>query len=310
VHSYNAFANARALLAVIRARIPHYLTYEHGTVWKVSFPMTWFERWAHRRAQLVIANSQASARLLHIRYGVPVDKIRVVYNAIATMPQVDVQLVRAQLGVGPDTLVVGSVGRLDTPKDYATLIDAAARIVRARSDVLFVIVGGGAHEDELRARVTELDIQRHFIITGWREDARRLLQAFDLFVSTSIRESFGNVLIEAALSEKAVIAPRIDGVPEAVIDAHTGVLLSPTEPVRQYFSPRAAPQPRRVLIDGYLSPPRALDPELLADKIIELLDNPELRLQYGQQAKVRAERLFSIDRYRNELEKIYCELAN
>jgi len=309
IHSYNAFANAWANIATSLVSTPLFLTGEHGTIWNIAPPIAWLDRWAHRRANLVIANSQATVKMLELRYGISTDKIRVVYNAVPDIPQVDTQRVRAQLEIPREALVVGSVGRLDTPKDYKTFIDAAAIVIEARRDVVFVLVGGGPLEDELRGYITDLGIQDRFLMTGWRADARELMQCFDVFVSTSIRETFGNVLIEAALCEKPVIAPAIVGIPEAVVHKQTGILLYPTEPLRQYRSPGAAAAPQWVLIDGKLQPPRALAPDVLAATILDLLSDPGLRVHYGRQAQDRAQRLFSIERYVRELEDIYLEAA-
>jgi len=309
VHSYNAFANAWANITTLLSGTPAFITGKHGTTSYTPAPIALLERVAHRRARLVIANSQATAKTLTLKYGIPVDKIRVVRNAVADLPFVDTQQVRAQLGIPEDVLVVGSVGRLDTPKDYATLVDAASLVLRERQDVSFVLIGGGPHESELRAYVSKLGIQDRFLMTGWRGDARVLIQGFDLFVSTSVQESFGNAMVEAALCEKAVIAPRIEGIPEVVVHEQTGLLLQPMEPVKDYQSPGASALPQQVLIDGKLQPPRALNSEMLAKTILDLLSNSELRAYYGRQAKERAQRLFSIERYVQELENIYLEVG-
>lgn len=310
VHSYNAFANSWANITTLLGGIPVLFTGEHGTIWNVRPPIAWLDHWAHQRARSVIANSQAAAKMLELRYGVPVSKISVIYNGVAAIPPVDVREVRAQLGIKDNALVVGSIGRLDTPKDYATLINAAALVLKKRQDTLFVLVGGGPLENELRACAAEQGIQARFLFTGWRRDARTLMQAFDIFVSTSIRETFGNVLIEAALCAKPVIAPAIDGIPEAVIHEQTGLLLQPTRHIRQYQSPQASPIPKRVLLDGKLHPPRALDPEILAEAILTLLASSELRTCYGSQARERAQRLFSIERYMRDLEGFYLKAVN
>ena len=308
VHSYNAFANSWGNLAALMARIPLFISEEQGTVWWIRPPMAWLDRWAHHRARQVIANSHASAAALHLRYGVPKQKIRVVYNAVPPLPETDIKAARASLGIGTG-LVVGSVGRLDTPKDFATLVDAAAIVLKGRRDVCFVLVGGGPLERSLREQVYELGLQDRFILTGWREDARVLVQVFDMFVSTSMHESFGNAIVEAELAGKPVIAPRVDGIPEALLDNTTGILLTPTEPVRRPTSADATPFPKRVLIDGQLQTPRSLNPRELADAILYLLDRPDLRQQYGEAGRKRAEKIFSLDRYIQELESIYTELV-
>jgi glycosyltransferase involved in cell wall biosynthesis len=305
VHSYNAYANAWGNITTLLAGTPALVTGEHGTIWDVRPPLSWLDRWAHRRARLVIANSQASARLLELKYSIPSDKIRIIHNAVSAIPVIDAKRVRESLGLSQNVLVVGSVGRLDTPKDFATFVEAASFVLKMRRDVIFVLVGGGALENELQAYVAELGIQDHFIMTGWRKNASSLIQAFDVFVSTSIRESFGNVLVEAALSGKPVVAPAIDGIPEVVIQNETGILLNPTRAVRRYQSAGAGPIPKNVLINGKFQSPKSLDPETLAHTILYLLAEPELRLHYGQQAKDRAQKLFSMDRYASELENVY-----
>lgn len=310
VHSYDAYANAWAGITSLIARAPVFLTGEHGTVWNIRPPIDWLNGWAHRRARLVVANSQASARLIKLRYKVPANHIRVVYNAVPPIPLADVREIRAQLGIEQDVLVVGSVGRLNTAKGYTTLIETAAMVLRSRQDVVFMLVGGGPLENELRSYVARLGLQDRFRMTGWRSDTRSLIQTFDIFVSTSVHESFGNALVEAALCGKPVIAPSIDGIPEVVVHEKTGILLRPTQPIRIRQFLKAGKLPRYVLMDGAFCSPKSLDPEILAATILNLLADRELCLYYGQQARERAQRLYSIERYVSDLESIYLEVGN
>lgn len=310
VHSYDAYANSWAGITSLIAKTPVFLTGEHGTVWNVQPPIDWLNGWAHRRARLVVANSQASARFVELRYRVPASCIRVVYNAVSPIPLVSAQEIRAQLGIDQDVLIVGSVGRLNTAKGYATFIETAAQVLRARQDVVFILVGGGPLENELRAYVTELGLQDRFRMTGWRADARRWIQGFDIFVSTSVHESFGNAMVEAALCAIPVIAPSIDGVPEVVVHEQTGILLCPTQPIKfQRIPKKAGKLPQYVLMEGHLTSPRSLNPEILATTILNLLADYELRVHYGKQARKRAKCLYSIERYAEELENIYLEVA-
>jgi glycosyltransferase involved in cell wall biosynthesis len=284
------------------------ITGEHGTIWDAHPPMMWLDYWAHQRSKLVICNSHASAKMLTSKYNISPKKIKVVYNAIAKIPKVHSKKIRIQLGVSDDVFIIGSIGRLDTSKDYATYVDAAKIILKKRHDAVFVLIGGGPLEGELKDYISASGLNERFLMMGWREDARALLQGFDIFVSTSIRESFGNVLIEAALCQIPVIAPAVDGIPEAVLHEKTGILLPPTRTVRKNLSPNAGGLPKYVVMDGQLQPPRSLNPELLANSILALLNNPDLRFQYGTQASERAKKLFSLNRYVSELESIYLEL--
>lgn len=308
VHSYNAYANAWGNIAALMARIPIFISGEHGTAWWARPPMSWLDRWAHHRALVIIANSNASATMLCRKYRVSANKIRVIYNAIPDLPTADTARIRAGFGIGSG-LLIGSVGRLDTPKDFFTFINAASLVLQTRRNgVYFMIVGGGPLETELREYIADLGIQDRFIMTGWRMDARAIVQSFDIFVSTSVRETFGNALVEASLASKPVIAPCIDGIPEAVLDRITGILLYPTETVKCPQSLHATPLSKMSLVNGKLQTPKALNPRELAETILILVDHPELSKEYGLAGKRRAETMFSIEKYKHELEKIYFGL--
>jgi glycosyltransferase involved in cell wall biosynthesis len=308
VHSYNAFANAWGYLAARAAGVPVYVAGERGTVWNTQpIPVRWLDHRALQVADAVAANSAASATMVHLRHGVPRDRIHVVHNAVSPLPPADVAQLRAELGLPSAAIVVGSIGRLDTPKGFHVFVEAAALVLQERPETRFVLVGDGPLRSTLESQVRALGISERFTMTGWRDDARQLIQAFDLFVSTSIRESFGNVLVEAGLAGIPSIAPSIDGIPEVIVDGLNGILLTPTEPARQPALGQRLPD--RVLIDGRLVPPREISAHVLAETILGLVADTDLRARYGQAAHERAKTLFSMDRYIAEIEALYAHLA-
>ncbi len=308
LHAYNAFANIWALALSKLASVPVFIAGEHGTVWRTSGALFQLDRLAQRTAAAVVANSEAAAALVQQRYGVEPASIQVIANAVAPLPLVNRDALRRSLGL-EDALIVGSVGRLDNPKDQQTLLEAAALVLAQRNDLRFVLVGGGPLESELRARLQELGLNGRFIMTGWRNDARELIQAFDLFVGTSVRESFGNVFVEAALAGLPVIASAVDGIPEVVIDGQTGYLLRPRLPIRPSATPGATPIGPIALIDGRPQPPRSLDPTELAQAILALMADPERRRQLGEEARRRAQLRYGLDRHIMELADFYQRLA-
>jgi glycosyltransferase involved in cell wall biosynthesis len=308
LHSYNAYANIWAMVLHQLAGAPRYVAGEHGTVNSAKFPVALLDAFAYRRASAITASSQAIALELQRRYRIPSEHIRVVYNAIAPLPRANNAMLRQKLGL-PNGPLVGSVGRLSAVKDFATLIHAAAHVLRERPDVTFVLVGGGPHETALRERAQRLGIAERFRLTGWRSDARQIVQLFDLFVSTSLSESFGNVLVEAALAGKPVIAPAVGGIPEAVVDGETGDLLLPTRPVAPLLPNDPNPAPQFTRIAGQRVPVRSLDPKLLADAILHLLSDPVRAERYGRAGQARAIQRFGMERYREELEQIYRSLV-
>ena len=302
VHAYNAVGNAWGNLAALLAKTPIYISGEHGSVWRIRSLLYWLNRAAYRRAQCIIVNSAASKVLVCHKYQVDPRNVRVVYNIVAPPTQVDREKARFELGIGAE-LIVGSIGRLAEQKGYRVFIDAAKKILQIRTDIKFIIIGGGEQEADLQRYIQDLGIEDKFILTGWRQDARELLPAFDVFVSTSIYEPFGNVLIEAAMVGVPVIAPCVDGIPEAVADGITGKLL---RPVNTILEKRALPP--HVVIDGKLSQPLAIDATELAETILEFANYPDLRQRYGEAGQERAKTLCTVGQYINEVQKIYNEL--
>lgn len=307
VHTYNTFANTWGGLASQIAGIP-FVAGEHGTTWNVAPPMSWLENLALKQAKKIIANSKASAQMLQLKRGIPAAKIQVVYNAIPPLPVIDKQTIRCQFGFTPGQLLIGSVGRLDTPKHFSLLVKVAAMILQHRNDIRFLLVGGGPLETTLRHQIEKFDIADKFVMSGWRKDARSVVQILDLFVSTSIRETFGNAIIEAGLAKIPAIAPAVDGIPEAVLDGQTGVLLEPTDPVSLVPYPGASSIDQQVLINGKLQPPKAINQQVLLENILKLLDNPQQRLIYGSAAQARAQSMFTMNRYITQLENIYINV--
>jgi glycosyltransferase involved in cell wall biosynthesis len=170
------------------------------------------------------------------KFGVslPGERTRVIYDAIE-LPEIDVaesnRSVRAELGIALDATVVGMVARVNPQKDYFTLADAAAEVVRRYPAVRFLIVGDHAmvelnrrHYEAVARRLAELGIAGNFIFTGHRSDVYRLIAAMDIAVLTTHREGFGLCIAEAMAMRKPVVATAVGGLLEVVKHGVTGYL--------------------------------------------------------------------------------------
>jgi glycosyltransferase involved in cell wall biosynthesis len=105
---------------------------------------------------------------------------------------------RQEFGVTPDTLLVGTVARLHSQKDFTTLARAAAQVVGQLSNVRFLWVGAGVDSDEaLTTLIDSIGLQDRVIRLGLRSDVPDLLNALDLFCMSSRSEGFPNALGEA-----------------------------------------------------------------------------------------------------------------
>jgi len=306
LHSYNAPSNSWANLSLFLTRIsPKFIAHERGAVWDTAGMIQLLEKFAYERADLVLANSNASKLMLQYKYGISASRIRVIYNGIQLTSPLSQSEARKQLGLPSGTLVVGSVGRLDPVKDYGTFVDIAEIVLRKSRNVVFILIGDGKQSIILRNMVKEKGIEDRFRFAGMIPEARNLISAFDLYLNTSVRESFGNSLVEAALHGVPVVAPAIDGIPEVVIDGETGVLVKPTLPIRKLKEHKAT---NFTIHNNILVPARALNPLEVAEKILDLLDNPSYRARLGETAKERATTMFSMKNYCDNLEMIYFEV--
>ena len=99
--------------------------------------------------------------------------------------------------------------------------------MRAVPDARFLIIGEGELREPLERQIKELGLERHVILGGFRSDALGLMKSFDLFVMSSVTEGLGSSILEAMACRRAVVATRAGGIPEAVDDGVTGLLVPP-----------------------------------------------------------------------------------
>jgi L-malate glycosyltransferase len=138
--------------------------------------------------------------------------------------------VRAELGLEPGALVVGTVANLRPQKAYPDLLTAAADVVERLPDVRFVTVGQGPLEAEVHALHARLGLCDNVLLLGHRPDAVRVMAACDLFVLASYHEGLPVAVMEALALGLPVVATDVGGVPELVEDGREGLLVPPGRP--------------------------------------------------------------------------------
>jgi len=184
---------------------------------------------------------------------------------------------RRELGIPPDALVVGTVGRLVVEKGYRELFAAARAVRRAHPGVWFLAVG--APDLEKADAITEAELAEaagDVVVTGWRDDVRDLLAVMDVFVLASWREGMPRSAIEAAAMGRPLVLTDIRGCREVARHEQEALLV----------------------------PPR--DPDALAGAILRLAADPGLRRRLATEARDRARERFSegrvaervVERYR------------
>ncbi len=180
-----------------------------------------------------------------------------------------------RLPIGPEgfvhkgTIVVGTVGRMQTVKDQITLVNAFLHLIRtdpeARERLRLVIIGDGPLREDSQKLLLAAGGDGLAWLPGERADVPEIMRSMDLFVLPSIAEGISNTILEAMASGLPVIATNVGGNPELVVDGQTGVLVPPSNPVA------------------------------MADAIQCYLQDPAKLARHGKAGRKRAEEQFSIE---------------
>ena len=182
---------------------------------------------------------------------------------------------RAELGLAPDTFVIGAVAVLTEQKGITYLLQAARTIVDKTPNVRVVVVGGGQLEQHLRREADARGLGGHVLFTGWRSDVSELMLAFDIFAMPSLWEAMPLVLLEALAAAQPIVLTTVGDNRRIVDDGAAGMLV----------------------------PPR--DPAALAAAVLDLIERPEARRALGARARRRFEQSFRTDRMVSSYQRLY-----
>ncbi|MGB6241981.1 MAG: glycosyltransferase family 4 protein [Castellaniella sp.] len=173
----------------------------------------------------VIAPSEFVRRHL-IDRGVAPGHVAVVPPAVDFPDPMPAPILRAELGLGADAVIVGSVGVLRREKGHEQLIESMLPLFEAYPDLHLVIVGGGdAALAGLRAQVAAAGLKDHIHLLGTRTDVPALLPDFDIFALATHIEASGTAFVEAGAAGVPVVGTRVGGVPEMMREGDSGLLV-------------------------------------------------------------------------------------
>jgi glycosyltransferase involved in cell wall biosynthesis len=237
-------------------------------------------RWKYRQVDCFICASEAIRQML-IGDGVEESRAVTVYEGIdldraAAAPPAPLH---ADFWLPHDAPLVGNVAALVPHKGQRHLIDAAALVVQKVPDARFIIAGEGELRSSLERQIKERRLEKHVFLAGFRPDVMSVHKAFDLFVMSSVTEGLGSSLLDAMACEKAVVATTAGGIPEAVVDRETGLLV----------------------------PPR--DPEAMARAIVALLTDERARRTMAAAGLRRVRERFSVERMVRDTMNVYQRLT-
>ena len=184
-----------------------------------------------RNADLVVTVSKYSKERIVKLYDVDEAKIRVVPNGVDAerfKPVGGGEKLKKRLGLSNKQIVL-FVGRLIPRKGLPFLVEAARQVVKERDETVFLIVGDGPLKNPLTSQLEKTELSRHFVFTGDVKESLlpALYDSADVFALPSIQEGQGIALLEAQAAAKPIVAFNVGGVPEAVLDKETGLLVKP-----------------------------------------------------------------------------------
>ncbi len=287
VHTHSSKAGILGRRAAVRAGVPgvihtiHGMSFNRTQRWPVQMLYRLLERHAARHTHALVSVADAMTEQAVAAGIAPREKFTTIYSGMRTEwfrpdPEVRRQ-VRAEWGVSPQDVVVGTVARLFKNKGYDELAPAVARVLKKAPQCFFVWVGGGPQRQRYEMILEGSGVRDRVRFIGLVAPAGipPLLSGFDLLVHTSRWEGLPRVAVQALLTEVPVVAYPIDGTPEVVIPDKTGLLV------------------------------KAFDFEALADGIVELVNAPNRRQNMGRYGRTLCLNRFDHEAMVAKLETLY-----
>lgn len=209
----------------------------------------------------VIAISQDIRRVL-LDAGVPEEKVVCVRSAVPPLQFYvrDREWFSREFGIPADAPVIGVIAQLIPRKGHRFFIEGLPRLLRTAPKLRVLLLGRGKNEAAIREQISTLGLDDIVSLPGFRDDLGRILPCLDLVVHPALTEGLGIALLQASQAGRAIVACRTGGIPEAVIDGETGILVPPG------------------------------DSEVLADNIAELLADTDRAAALGKAGKLHVER--------------------
>ncbi len=292
VHTHSSKAGILGRIAARIAGVPILIHSIHGFGFNpyqkliVRWLFIALEGWIAKFTSILIAVSQQNIEMgLHlnigtrsqyclIRSGVDIQKIR------ETALQINIHELKKELQISDDELIVLTMGPFKIQKDPLAFVRLASKVSKVVPNVKFLMAGDGELRPQIERLIQELNLKNTLQLLGWKKDAAKWMALCDVFVLTSLWEGLPRSGVEALICGKPFVAFSVDGIPEII---HNGK-------------------------NGFCLPPGQLD--LMAEKLIELLQNKSLRNTFNQNAKQTINDSFDIHKMVTQQEELYLQLTH
>lgn len=282
VMTFFPLSNIAAVLAARLARVPVILsTRRDYGLWLNPWTLPLL-RLANRFVIGIVVNSKSVQSLTSKMERVNPSIIRVIYNGLDLIDirslKESAPPLRSSLGIPRGHFVVGIVANLRPMKRHKTLLKAAARILRARKDVHFVLVGEGPLRNELETTARDFGISHSCHFVGRQENVSPFLSIFDIGVNCSANEGLSNAIMEYMACGIPCVVSRAGGNPELIEHG----------------------------VNGYTF--ELDDDRSLAELILRLLDDPETCFRFSERSKEIVLNRMTTERMVKQYEDYFCHL--
>jgi glycosyltransferase involved in cell wall biosynthesis len=236
----------------------------------------------YRLYRRVVTISDAIRQTL-VEAGVDPSKIRVVRSAVAT-PESESGWTRerfcSEFGLETSNCIIGMAAQFIARKGYEVLLDAIPDLVAANPSVRILLFGRGPLEEEIAYRIDQKNLAEQVLLPGYRSDLEQLIGCLDILVHPALDEGLGVIVLEASAAGVPVVSTRAGGIPEAVDEGVTGLLVAPS------------------------------DSGALSDALIRLVQDPDLRHRLGAAGAQFMRDDFSVDAMADGNLEVYTELLS
>ena len=225
----------------------------------------------YAQCDLLVGVGDHAVRNLIDFFGFKNEKVKLIYNGV--------QEYRGT-GLSPQNKSAAVVGRLSDKKGHLYLLKAWEKVIKNIPNAILYVVGEGERKEELENYVSEFNLSQNVIFIGFYPDPVDWMLKTEFCVLPSLLEGLPLSILEAFSAKRTTIATRIDGIQEVVIDRKTGLLVPPK------------------------------NPEKLAEAIIFLFNNPDLRREMAENGYKMFKRKFTLDKMLQEYKKTYETVMN
>jgi glycosyltransferase involved in cell wall biosynthesis len=196
------------------------------------------------------------------------------------MASSDSEKLKKSLNIPEDACIVGAVNRLTYQKNPIGLLESFQMALSKNSELHLLLVGDGELMPQVVDFIKERTLENHVTLTGNRKDVPDLLSIMDIFCLPSFWEGLSLGLLEAMAMKRAIIASKVDGTLEVIEHEKSGILIEPG------------------------------NVDQLAERILELSSNTQLRINLGETAYEKVKRDHSVEHMIETLEEEYHTLNN